>query len=248
MTSALAIAADAPAWEGIDLARLSMMKAAARFVRKIGSELEDQDSNVIAEILRDGPEFYEWDHYPSGDVYDLASHSQYYYHAHKPTTQSDVRTDEHGHFHTFMRPLGFPVDVNVPSDIDGLPAVCPSDGLTHLIAVSINFAGEPIRLFTTNRWVTDETWYPAADVKRILPQFQVTNAGQYSSTSTWLTALLRMYGPLIEQLVDARDQAIRAHAPDIPEHKVWSDQSLEITSSADISLAEDIDALLGAEA
>lgn len=248
MTSAMAISADAPTWDGIDPVRLSMMKAAAKRVREIGSELEDQESNVIAEILRDGPEFYEWDHYPPGDVYDLASHSQYYYHALSPTKQSDVRTDEHGHFHTFMRPLGFPDDVNVPSDIDGLPAACPSDGLTHLIAVSINFAGEPVRLFTTNRWVTDETWYPAADVKRILSQFQVTSAGQYHQTSAWLTALLRMYGPLIEQLVDARDHAIRTHAPDMPEHRVWSDRSLEITSFADISLARDIDSLLSTEA
>lgn len=244
MTSAMAIAKDAPAWEGIDPVRLSMMKAAAARVREIQSDLDKQGSNVVAEILRDGPEFYEWDHFPPGDVYDLASHSQYYYHAHKPTKQSDERTDEHGHFHTFMRPLGFPIDVNIPSDIDGLPVACPSDGLTHLIAVSINFEGEPIRLFTTNRWVTDETWYPTADVKRILSQFQVTNADPFHKTSAWLTALLRMYGPLIEQLVDARDKTIRTHAPDLPEHKVWSDRSLEITSSADIFLTRDIDALL----
>jgi hypothetical protein len=248
MTSAMAISANAPVWEGIEPVRLSMMKAAAKRVREIQSELENQGSNVIAEILRDGPEFYEWEHYPPGDVYDLASHSQYYYHAHAPTNQSDVRADEHGHFHTFMRPLGFPDNINVPSDIDGLPAACPSGSLTHLIAVSFNFAGEPIRLFTTNRWVTDETWYPAVDVKQILSQFQVTGTGQHRHTSAWLTTLLRMYGPLIEQLIDTRDHAIRTHAPDMPEHKVWSDQSLEITSFADISLAKDIDALLGIEA
>lgn len=244
MTSGTTISVRAPTWESIEPARLSIMKAAATSVRDIENDLASVGSNVIAEVLRDSPDFYEWDHYPAGDVYDPTSHSQFYYHAHTPAEQNSIRDGEHGHFHTFMRPPGFPPDVEIPSDMDGLPAACPSDGLTHLIAVSINYAGEPIRLFTTNRWVTDETWYPAADVRRILPRFQFSKEGPCGQTSVWLSNLLKMYGPLIELLMDARDEAVQTHASRQPIHKVWLDQSLEVTSFAEISLKKDIKALL----
>ena len=35
------------------------------------------------------------------------------------------------------------------------------DAISHLIAISMDAWGDPIGLFATNRWVTDETWYPA---------------------------------------------------------------------------------------
>lgn len=244
MTSGTTTLMHLPSLGGINPVRLSTMKAAATRVRDIQHNLVMSGSNVVAEVLRDAPDFYEWDHYPAGDIYDPISHSQFYYHAHAPEDQNSIRTDEHGHFHTFMRPPGFPLEVEQRTDLDGLPAVCPSDGLTHLIAVSINFAGEPVRLFTTNRWVTDETWYPAADVKRILPYFQVTREGPFSQTSAWISNLLMMYGPLIELLMDARDEAVNTHSATQPIQKVWSDQSLEVTSVADISLQRDIDAIL----
>lgn len=247
MTSGTTISVHAPVWENVSPARLSIMKAAARRVRDIENDLARIGSNVVAEVLRDSDEFYEWDHYPAGDIYDPISHSQFYYHAHTPEEQNSIRAEEHGHFHTFMRPLGFPSEIEIPSGMDGLPASCPSDGLTHLIAISINFSGEPSRLFTTNRWVTDETWYPAADVKRILPRFQINRDGPCSQTSTWLSNLLKMYGPLIESLVDARDEAVHTHASSRPIHQVWSDQSLEVTSFAKISLNRDIQALLNLE-
>ena len=47
------------------------------------------------------------------------------------------------------------------------------DEVSHLIAIAIDFRGEPIRLFTTNRWVTGETWYRAEDVTRMLDRFVI---------------------------------------------------------------------------
>lgn len=246
MTSVKAISVRAPEWGGVDSVRLSIMKAAAVRLCEIQKDLAMKDSSVVAEVLQDAPEFYEWDHYPPGDVYDSISHSQFYYHAHASTEPSSVRSDEHGHFHTFMRPQGFPPEVKIPSIIDGMPAVCPSNGLTHLIAVSIDYSGEPVRLFTTNRWVTDETWYPAADVKRILHRFEITRDEPCHQASAWISNLLAMYSPLIELLMDARDEVIRTQASSQSIQQVWSDQSLEVTSVADISLQNDIDAILAA--
>lgn len=246
MTAGKVISVRAPEWGGVDPVRLSIMKAAAVRLREIQKDLAMTDSNVVAEVLRDAPEFYEWDHYPPGDGYDPISHSQFYYHAHAPTEPGSVRSDEHGHFHTFMRPPGFPPEVEIPSDIEGAPAVCPSNGLTHLIAVSIDYSGMPVRLFTTNRWVTNETWYPAADVKRILHRFKITRDMPCHQTSAWISNLLAMYSPLIELLMDARDEAVRTQTSSQSFQKVWSDRSLEVTSVADISLQNDIDAILAA--
>jgi len=49
---------------------------------------------------------------------------------------------------------------------------------------------------------------------------------------------------LIELLMDGRDHAVQAQAANQPIQNVWSDQSLEVTSVADISLQKDIDAIL----
>ena len=42
------------------------------------------------------------------------------------------------------------------------------DKISHLIAISMNHAGFPIRLFTTNRWITADNWYKADDIHRIM--------------------------------------------------------------------------------
>ena len=46
------------------------------------------------------------------------------------------------------------------------------DEVSHLVAIALDYAGEPIRLFTTNRWVTGETWYRADDVIKMLDCFK----------------------------------------------------------------------------
>src|SRR5262245_54576306 len=85
-------------------ARLEAMLDAGREVKNCMRVLAKEGGNVVAELLRDAPSFYEWDHYPKGDVYDRVTHAQYYYHAHP----EHERPGEHGHFHTFLRPAGMP--------------------------------------------------------------------------------------------------------------------------------------------
>ena len=110
--------------------------------------------NIVGEVLKGEGTFYEMDHYPSGDVYDNETHSQYYYHSH--------REGEHGHFHTFLREAGMP---------DGLAPVEQShasfmderdDTLGHLVAISMDSARQPHRdVHHEPRWVTADTWYRA---------------------------------------------------------------------------------------
>ena len=83
--------------------QLERMNAAADEILECYRVLKKGGANIVGEILRGEGTFYEWDHYPEGDIYDNETHAQYYYHAH--------REGEHGHFHTFLRKKGMREDV-----------------------------------------------------------------------------------------------------------------------------------------
>ncbi|MGI9493532.1 MAG: DUF6969 family protein, partial [Geminicoccaceae bacterium] len=131
--------------------------------------LEKSGDNVVGIVLKHEGSFYILDHYPKGDVFDPESHSQWYYHAH----DKKERPGEHGHFHTFMRGGGMDEGVEPAPLPDHQPKSTPHDLVSHLIAVSMDKTGWPIGLFTTNRWVTGETWYAAHDVCSMLDGFDM---------------------------------------------------------------------------
>src|SRR5712691_5495686 len=89
----------------LDRVVLGAMAAAGREIQECERVLRKTGDTVVSETLRGAGVFYEWNHYPEGDVYDPESHAQYYYHAHPPQLRGG---NEHGHFHTFLRPRGMP--------------------------------------------------------------------------------------------------------------------------------------------
>jgi hypothetical protein len=222
--------------------RLQAMAAAGRQVAECQDVLARTGDNIVGEVLRHPGTFYEWNHYPAGDVYDRRTHSQYYYHAHP---QSE-RSGEHGHFHTFLRADGMPADVAPAPLPDFTPPDNRNDVLSHLIAISMDRQGLPIRLFTTNRWVTAETWFKAADVRKLLARFEIGHAQPSWPTNRWIGAMVRLFRPEIEVLLEERDRRIAAwqeeHRPD----NVYEDRRLEVTSSLDISVDDQVRAVAAA--
>lgn len=215
---------------------LAAMVEAGDEVRECHRVLAKTGDNVVGEILRDQGVFYEWTHYPEGDVYDFDSHSQYYYHAHP----AGERPGEHGHFHTFMRPRGMPKGV-APAPVPGyVPPVNSNDALGHLVAVSMDDKGAAIQLFTTNRWVTGETWYAARDVIAMLDHFSIDLARPSWPVNRWITALLRLFRPQIEALLWERDRVVAAWGRRYPGTEVLEDRRLEVTSKIDISVDDQI--------
>ena len=96
----------------IDLRRFSRrhlerMAGAGREVAECESVLAKTGDTVVGELLRHQP-FFEWDHYPAGEVFDPETQALYYYHAH-PSEQRDP--EEHGHFHTFIRAIDLPQEI-----------------------------------------------------------------------------------------------------------------------------------------
>ena len=185
-------------------AELTAMQEAGGLVVECYRVLAKTDDNIVGELLKTEENFFEWDHYPDGDVYDGTSHSQYYYHAHPP----EERPGEHGHFHTFLRPDGMP-DGILPAPLkDYEPPENPDDALSHLVSISMESRGLPVKLFTTNRWVTDEVWYKAEDVRRFVRLFQIDHAQPSWPVNLWISNLVILFRPQIMELVNQRDACL----------------------------------------
>lgn len=220
--------------------RLEAMRTAGEEILECRRVLLKGGLNVVGEMLRGQGEFVEYEHYPADDVFDAETHAQYYYHAHRGSE------GEHGHFHTFLRAPGMPAGV-VPVPYGGEePWPSGDEALSHLIAVSMDAYGEPIGLFTVNRWVTGDAWYAAADVIRMLERFEIDHANPSWPANRWLGAMLRLFRPQIEALVLARDVAVADWARAHPATDVFEDRELEITSQIAISVEEQIAAVAAA--
>lgn len=197
--------------------------AAAREVRECHRVLEKVGLNVVSEVLRGQGDFIEMEHYPRNDVFDTETGSQYYYHAHRG---SGI---EHGHFHTFVRAGAMPDSIRRLDDPQAGEADSQRESaICHLVAISMDAWGYPQHLFTTNRWVTDETWYRAEDAITLLRRFEVDHAFPSWPVNRWITALLRLYRPLIEGMLFHRDAVVTAWRAAHPETDVFEDRRLDI--------------------
>jgi hypothetical protein len=218
--------------------RLEAMAAAGRDVLEWRQILTKTRDNLVAEVLRNESAFYVLDHYPKGDVYDAASHAQWYYHAHEKRD----RPDEHGHFHTFMRGRGLPGVLNLSPEQQTKAEA--NDLVCHLVAISMDRSGWPVKLFTTNRWVTGETWFKAADVIAMLDRFDVRLGRPSWIVNRWLSAMVILFRPQIAGLLHARDARIgawRAAHPDT--NDPLEDRRLEVTSELAIDVEAQLDAV-----
>lgn len=220
--------------------RLESMLAAAREVTECRRVLAKTGDTMISEVLRGNSPFSEWRHFPPGDVYDAEYHAQYYYHAHAEREQP---AGEHGHFHTFLRPGGMPAGIRPAPLPDLANGRGDDDELSHLVAIAVDHAGEPVRLFCTNRWVTGETWYAAADVVRMLDGFRIDVARPSWPLNRWLTALLVLFRPQIEALLAERDAAVAAWQAAHPDVFVYEDRTLEVAAERAVDVGRQIRAV-----
>lgn len=161
-------------------------------------------------------------HYPERDVVDASAGTRFYYHAHR------LDDPEHGHFHLFVhgrRPGEF----------------------MHLAALSLDVNGQPVRWFTTNRWVTGEHWRPAAQLLPHLRRWQVRTGGRLAPVASWLNAMVALYADELAQLLRERDARM---APLLQGRRraeteaVFEDRSLDVLSTCPALLAPKISQLV----
>jgi len=224
---------DDPAWlQELPTETLDAMLAAGRDVLRWRRILTKTSDNVVGEVLKHEGSFYILDHYPKGDVFDPDSHAQWYYHAH----DKKERPGEHGHFHTFLRGGGMPDGIKPAALPDFEPKTDRHDLVCHLIAVSMDRSGWPVGLFTTNRWVTGETWYAAHDVCAMLDGFDMQMNKPSWPVNRWLTGMLRLFRPQIEVLLQQRDERVRAWQHEHPDVNTFEDRKLEVTSQLPVDV------------
>lgn len=190
--------------------------------------------NVVREVLKDQGQFVEFEHYPTGDVHDGETYSQYFYHAHRGIN------GENGHFHTFLRVKGMPENVS-PAPYDGKEEWPKGDdALSHIIAISMDPKGYPIGLFSTNRWVTGETFYSADDVIKMLDHFEMDLLYPSWPVNIWITSTVKLFRPQIEWLLTQRDKTINDWQTKHPDKDVYEDRDLEITSQVIVDVDRQI--------
>lgn len=205
------------------------MQAAGEEVLACEAALARAGSSPVGEVLAGQGPFRGGDHFPKGDIYDPVSQAQFYYHSH--------RGGEHGHFHAFLRRQSMTGDLRPARRFAGRSTTVAPQDLTHLIAVSMDGKGQVIGLFTTNRWVTDETWYPAREVIAALDRFRVNHDEPSAWLNRWIGALLRLFRPEITLLLRARDETVEHWALAHPDRPALEDPRLDVTSSLDVSVS-----------
>ena len=136
-------------------------------------------------------EFVEWQHYPNNDLVDVDSGYEFYYHSH---SVDETPEGEHGHFHLFKR---------------------TGTEFHHLIGIALNQTGLPVRLFTTNQWVTGETLVKAEAVLVELQVFDMVIKGRMSPIARWISALTKLFYIDMEALVLERDRMIERMKSDL---------------------------------
>ena len=129
-------------------------------------------------------DFVEWQHYPANDLVDEVSGYEFYYHAH---SADEMPNEEHGHFHVIKR---------------------DAKSFHHLIGIALNQKGLPIRLFTTNQWVTGEEIADSEMVMKSIRGFEMVTKGRMALVTKWISALLQLFATEIEDLILERDQKI----------------------------------------
>lgn len=197
--------------------------------------LEKTGTHVVSEVLKGQGILSGIDHYPKSDVYDKDTYAQYYYHTH--------RKGEHGHFHLFLRQGGMPQGMrpkfynekhNMESDVDLF---------AHLIAISMDKEGYPIKLFTTNRWVTGESWYDSRDVCLMVNLFQIKNPYPSWVTNKWLSSILCLFYPQITDLILQREENLKKHSKALTLIEAMEDPHLDVLSEIEISVEDQMDVL-----
>jgi hypothetical protein len=158
---------------------------------------------MLRVVPADG-DFLAWDHYPAEDAVDARSGARWFYHAHGPGERD---AGEHGHFHLFLDRKSF-------SDVRLEPLAGPPGGassgadIVHLIAIAIDLDGLPTRIFTVNRWVTDEWLYAAGEIQEKLGSFDLSSATGDVLVNGWLTAAAAFFRTEIETALQLRDAEI----------------------------------------
>lgn len=176
-------------------------------------------------------------HYPKGDRIDHSTGSQYFYHCHRENYESS----EHGHFHCFMRYKHIPKRIK-PTPLSDWDKYIDNP-MTHLVAIGMNQLGQPIRLFTVNRWVTSEILYDAAHTDYFLKRYKMTllDDPYWQVLDQWVEGMLHLFSPQILWLHHEREKRIHELQSLNPSSNPYLDYELEEITEIPIDIKQQVE-------
>ncbi len=201
------------------------LEAAAREALAVPLAYARQGTSLAQAALAGAREFREMAHHPRKDVSDAQAGTRFYYHAHRRDPH------EHGHFHLFAYGLGGPRQFAGTNDF------------AHLVALSLDHRGMPVRWFTTNQWVTGECWMPADAVTDALGRFRIHTRGRLAPVARWLSAMVQLFQPALNTLISERDAAMNRHIDRLGQDAAWQDRQVDVLSHTPADLSQRIQAL-----
>jgi hypothetical protein len=200
--------------------------------------------SILHYTLRKARQHIKMQHYPKGDRIDYKTGAQYFYHCRR----ENPRTEEHGHFHCFMRYKQIPKRLK-PTPLPDWDANIDSP-MAHIIAIAMNRCGQPIRRFTVNRWISSDIWYDARHVARFAREFRFTRQADpyWHVLDLWVEGMLHLFAPQIAWLNTARDTSIACWQQRHPTTNAYEDHRLEELSSMPIDFNRQIRWIVNDEA
>ncbi len=192
--------------------------------------------NILHHTLQKHRRHKRMEHYPKGDRIDQRTGAQYFYHCHR----ENKALGEHGHFHCFLRYKHIPKRIKPTPLADWKKNL--DNPMTHLIAIAMDRYGQPIRLFTVNRWISSEIWYDAKHVPNFVKRFKMTLTDDpyWQTLDQWVEGMLHLFSPQIAWLHQKRDATIEHHKRLNPEMNIYEAQHLEELSEISIDLKHQI--------
>lgn len=192
--------------------------------------------NIIHYTLGNNSRHQHMDHYPKGDRIDYDTGAQYFYHCHR----ENFETEEHGHFHCFLRykyiskkirPTPLP-DWDKNSD----------NPMTHIVAIAMNRYGEPIRLFSINRWISNEIWYDAKHTLSFIKKFKMkkNDSSYWQILDRWIEGMIHLFAPQIQWINKVRDMTISHYKTIYADDNIYEDPRLDLLSEIPINLNQQI--------
>jgi hypothetical protein len=203
---------------------LPLADAAASLV-ELSVSFSERQTNVVIEALGGLP-FVEYSHYPEGDFFDPVSGVQFYFHAHPPERKDYT---DFGHFHLFMHLESNDVEKQ-SATMSASETYVDGSEICHIAGISVDKAGIPIGLFTTNKWVTGGAWLPAEDVCLLLDSFCASEPVPENDLFKWVLSVARLFRNEIGALIRERDKAIILLQKQRPAEEILDDRELEVTS------------------
>ncbi|KTD61237.1 DUF6969 family protein [Legionella spiritensis] len=219
--------------------KTKMLRYARRILQAQHTIMVERQKNILHYTLQDQEQHVSMAHYPKGDRIDHQTGAQYFYHCHRENFDSM----EHGHFHCFLRDKGIPERIK-PTPLPDWDKNM-NNPMTHIVAIALNCYGQPIRLFTVNRWVSQEVWYDARHVPGFVSRYKMTLKDPYwQILDQWVEGMLHLFAPQIAWLHQQRDNILEQYKKTHPGQNAYESHDLEEVSQIAIDLQAQIQWLL----